>query len=342
MEKLNQRNIKREGIDHLEGVLLKGSIEQVKLTEEYILPNQELIVSEAESFRVAIDKRIKGSREDAAHHHSNEYPVGRCQEINTAVLEDIIANINNPSLASMRVLRKFVKEGGIIRRAWCIKDATFQNAIQIGNAVLDVANDTADKTEPPVVFIPDIRESDYRTIATIENYADVAEEYWGARVYPNIYLPALAPLDPVILRKPLYYDGDTKKPTGMDGLFLDGNQISIASLNLALQDEHGRRFDLTRKFLTDSRYSSRRLPKIAYEKMLEDERFAILSKQTGREFFVTDDADATLAYIDSYYHAAVDPDDLHKQINGMLHVGRLLSQRPLAVFPSSAEDPVTD
>ncbi|MCU0678483.1 MAG: hypothetical protein MUF19_02775 [Candidatus Pacebacteria bacterium] len=339
MEHLNKRNIEREGIADLEHVLLRGSGEQIRLTEEYILPNIELIVAEAETFRQVVDKKLKGSKEDTSHQYSDVYPIGRCQEINAAVNEDIMNNLNNPALSSMRVLRKFVKAGGTIRKAWCIKDSSsFHNAILIGNAVLDVANDTVDKDQPSVTFTPDIRESGYKTIATIEQYADIAEQYWGYKVYPNIYLPALAPLYPVIFRKKLYHHADTSKPSEMDGLFLDGNQMALSSLNIALSDEHGRPFDLTRNFLTNSKYSSRRLPKVAYSQMLDDSRFAVLSRETGREFFVTDDSASTMEYLDNHYHNDLSPEEYSERIKGMVQVGKLLSSRPIAVFPSSAVD----
>jgi hypothetical protein len=85
-----------------------------------------------------------------------------------------------------------------LKKIWAIKDdRCFNNAIQAGSWIIDVANDTSDTSKPPVV-INRIENSAMRNPQNHADFCSVIERYWNVKCYPNIYYPTLSPFFPVI------------------------------------------------------------------------------------------------------------------------------------------------
>jgi len=340
-EKLLKRNEERAGVYRFEGSLLPME-KQRGLCEEFLAPHTEEIAADLLTLRAKADEEIQQKEKSNPTEYTSPYPVGRCLEITEAVFSDIVANIDNPTFVGVRALRKFIKEGGMVRVVWTIQDGThFQNAIQAGSYLLNVAGRTVEGTK----YLADVsihenpKADGFETIRTIERFAEVAEEYWHCRVYPNIYMPAIAPMFPVLLRKPLHRRNEPNQQYDKDGLFLSGGTRALFSINFALRDEHGFLFEPTHDFLFNSKYTDRRLPKEAYEGLLDNRYLQFLHKHTGKEFSVSDDPDAAKEYLQAHYHG--DPETWNEtleKIGEMLKLGKKLDTYPLAIFPRSAQD----
>lgn len=125
---------------------------------------------------------------------SHKYPIGYCSWIRDCVFRVLESSIPN--------LNDFIPEcfpGSVkLRKIWTIKQNNcFNNAIQAGSWIIDVANDTSDTRKPPVV-IERIEDSGMRNPKNHADFCTVIEKYWGAQCYPNIYYPTLSPFFPVI------------------------------------------------------------------------------------------------------------------------------------------------
>jgi hypothetical protein len=338
-ERLNKRNIRREGIKGFDTIPVRLSEQQDNLVESYIVPSQEALIEDVSRLREEVDREAVLRVNANLTSFSSPYPVGRCLEITRKVLSQMTSQLDNPDNIGLKGLRKFVKEGGVVRPVWAIQNKKyFQNAIQIGTAVLDVANDTVDPAKKKIVFHRTLQEGGFETINTISRFADVAEQYWGCRAYPNIYIPSLAPLFPVLIRKKLYADKHPLQQLDRDGLFFEGGQEGIATLNVYSHAEEDRPFVLTRDFLFNSSYSHRRLPKVAYEALLNSSWLQHLSKVTGRELFVSDDPEKAKEYLDSYYGQVDDWGDFNRRMRGILAVEDSFNDKAVVIFPRGAKD----
>lgn len=340
IKELIPRNISRENLTHLDRVLTRPSSKQIELTNEYITPNIEAILSDLRILRTQADKAVKNSPDDKDNNYSSPYPVGRCLEITEHVYNSLIESLNNPSLHGVHFIRKFIKEGGLIKRVWVIQDEHFfQNAIQLGASILDVAMDTFDPKKDPVKISESAKFGGYETITSIEKLADAMEIYWGGRVYPNIYIPALGATFPLLHRKRLKYKDHPNKQIDIDGLFLSGGQEGVFNVNLAIPTENGDFFGLTEEFLFKSKYSGRRLPKESYEALLDSPLFKHLSKNTGGEVFISDDPERAREYLNATFYKS--PENYHKinsRVQFASHINNLIGKKPIATFSSKAKD----
>jgi hypothetical protein len=174
----------------------------------------------------------------------DEYPVGLCGVIRDkvfAALEGLFDGEFEQAFPGIFQLGEFVNDGGIFKKVSGIQwKQYFQNVIQAGGWILDVANDTVDIQKPPICLLP-IEESGFENNDDMELNADVMESYWGYDVYPNIYFPGLATVFPLLAVN-------------------DGGVLTIPVLNesmiaaLVLSD-----FDSAEKFLMSSKYSGKRI-----------------------------------------------------------------------------------
>ena len=134
--------------------------------------------------------------------YGDPYPYGYCREITLDVLARLKHRIRQPSTATCRALHAFFAAGGEGRCVWGIlRGKYFQTALQIGDLYVDVANDTVVPTKPKVEILP-MAEAGLEAVRDAWHFADVAERYWGMRVYTNHALPSLAPVVPMIGVKP--------------------------------------------------------------------------------------------------------------------------------------------
>lgn len=240
--------------------IVAPSEEQKRLTAEWLLPYQEAIVSDVTGIRKTVDIALRKDPEIRAGDRfwHKTYPEGRCGEIRDQVLKMMQTEMLDRSKPGLQALKNFVRQGGLVKKFWGIDNGKyFQNAIQVGDAILDVANDTVDRTKPPVVFYPHLSEAPIKNIETIIEFAKIAETYWEADIYPNIYFPRLAPVFPIVSIRPPR--GNMRSHT----LHLEGDaaHLLIPSARTA-QDNH--MFGLSSDFIFNSPYREKRLP----EKML--------------------------------------------------------------------------
>lgn len=126
------------------------------------------------------------------------YPVGRCEEITTAVRQRLMKRIATPQTRAERALNAFRQQGGLIRPIWgALRGRYFQNATQVGYLYVDVANDTVNITKSKVEILP-LSDSGIESIRDIQHFSNIAKLYWQADIFANFAAPTLAPLLPMI------------------------------------------------------------------------------------------------------------------------------------------------
>ncbi len=130
------------------------------------------------------------------------YPYGRCEEITRDLFARLAQRLARPAGPVEQALHGFVARGGQIRTVWgVLRDQYFQNAIQVGGLYVDVSNDTVVVTKPKVEILP-IEQSGLVCVRDIAHFRNAAGLYWGATLYANHLVPALAPLLPIDLGQP--------------------------------------------------------------------------------------------------------------------------------------------
>ncbi|MDR3547723.1 MAG: hypothetical protein P4M11_05570 [Candidatus Pacebacteria bacterium] len=246
--------------------MIPANDEQVRLTETWILPHEELILKDLRAIRREVDDMFSEDPEMMEHMNGlkKEYPYGQCKPIRDEVFERMKISMLDTSRPGMQKLRGFVEEGGIVQPFWGIDSGKyFQNAIQVGNGILDVANDTVFIAKEPVVFHPELATAPIKPIKNFTEYAQIEERYWDHDVYPNIYLPELAPVFPIISIEL------ARRTTGgyMQLLMLQTDIADLQFKNLFAELE-GRLFGLSSAFLFKSDFSQKRLPEAVLDSLL--------------------------------------------------------------------------
>lgn len=128
------------------------------------------------------------------------YPLGRCKEIRDAVFVELQTRLQQPQIAGtgLALIQDAMKKGAVIKKIWGdLRGVYFQNAMTLGNWYLDVSNDTVNPNKPRVEVLP-LAESGFADISSFEQFIQVAQFYWGVKVYRNDICPALAPFMPLI------------------------------------------------------------------------------------------------------------------------------------------------
>lgn len=277
LEKANERNIKpyRKSSANLDNYshLLEVDEKQRNLTEKWILPHIESILRDLGVVRARVDKTLERSRPALDRRRMKDkkpYPVGMCQQIRDAVYKDMLGSAGmNKDFHGLQMIRHFIREGGIVQPFWGIDQGKFfQNAIQLGTSILDVANDTVDPKKPKIVFHPDMKTAPIQKIISIEDLAEVMESYWAEDIYPNIYFPNLAPFFPMISVKKIT-DPETKKmirfielPRQPFDKFRTRNATELTPVNTPNGEMvFGEANVYSREFIFNSKFSKKRLPK---------------------------------------------------------------------------------
>ncbi len=298
MERSMWRNIVKNSDSHLESRLIIPDETQKGLTERWVLPYQEAIVEDVAGIRKEVDRDLLKDPEirAAMRFWDRKYPEGMCGDITVAVIEKLHGQMHDRSQPGLQALKNFVRQGGVMHGFWGVdKGVYFQNAIQIGNAILDVANDTVDRTKPPVVFHPHIDSAPIKNIEDFTEFATVAESYWKADVYPNIYFPHLAPVFPAVSIIP---------PRG--GMQDEWLQLETDPLNLVFQNATTLRdnhmFGLSSDFIFKSPYSEKRLPEAMLSALFESALVKrIQAQRPGGMFDLTADPDKAKEVIQSFH-----------------------------------------
>lgn len=176
--------------------IVDPSSKQSKLSEDILTPNIEDIELFLYEVREAVDEEIG---------YPENYPIGECFHIVQKALSVIAEDNRVPGLGE-KAITNFMESGGTLRQVWgAYDDRCFQNMIQAGDYFFDIANDTIEGVDVPVV-IRTVKSATYKNVDTIDKFIEIAEKYWEVDVYPNVYFPEIAPTHPLIL---VYKDGRT-------------------------------------------------------------------------------------------------------------------------------------
>ncbi len=235
------------------------STHQKALTEKCILPNIDTILYDLIAIRKDIvDEKLKKDPKvlNLLTYWKKEYPIGLCAEIRNEMLNQIFDPANALRYSGIKIIMDFVREGGMVIPFWGVdKDLYFENAILIGDSVLDVANDTVYIYKNPVEFYPSLETSPLKIIQSFDKVAEIAEKYWNYEIYPNIYFPHLAPAFPIIAIVKAHRAGGF-----VNGLIVMGDFVDLHTRNLNTISD-GYLWGLAYNFLHKSDYSKKRLPR---------------------------------------------------------------------------------
>lgn len=175
---------------------------QVALTARHLLPIRKALFQYLMAMRLEIDRVLAPQ---CPPQMGKAYPLGRCLEISMVAFQELERRIAAPAHPVEQVLARFTRQGGIVKSIWgALRGRFFQNAMQFGSLYVDVANDTVTITKPKVEIMP-MAESGIVAVRDVAHFAEIAGIYLGARVYPNILVPSLAPLLPMIVEVPGYF-----------------------------------------------------------------------------------------------------------------------------------------
>ncbi len=264
-------------IPHMDGLIDAVSTDQRKLTEEFILPYKDFIVEDFKELRERADRELKKTKKAKENiRDGKKYPIGLCRNIRDEVYEMMLGELHNRHMQGLKSLKTFVRKGGAISKFWAIdSDKYFQNAIQIGSAVIDVANDTVDKSKEPIIFYDDVLDAPFEAISDFVQFANVVEQYWGRKVYPNIYLPELALVAPMMVLAPSSDENYVVLELETQGMW------HLLFLNMYAHNK-GRLHQKAYDFIFNSKYSDRRLPKVVVDKLFNRFRHDAQKNQSFR------------------------------------------------------------
>lgn len=220
---------------------------QGKLTRKYLDPSM-LLACAREARReadAAFVRRTAGESHDDSYggelSHPDTYPIGYCHWIRDRVW---------PQLSADPLIKNLRRQGLTWKKVFFIQDESyFQNAIQCGDVLLDVAHNTIEGNDEPVVITP-LADLSYENLDGWPRYASIAEKYYNLRLYPNFYFPLAFPLAPFLA---LRASGRLELLIQQDMLFL-----------LDLSDRWAR----GKALLADAAWMDRTLPPV-YETLLE-------------------------------------------------------------------------
>lgn len=165
------------------------------LTARFLLPAAEVLEELFLDLRAETDRELGPGM---ALRYGKPYPLGCCREITQDVLERLGVALAKPDYSGARALRAFLAAGGAGRCVWgVLRSRYFQTALQFGGLYVDVANDTVTVTKPKVEILP-LEEAGLEAVRGAQHFAEIANTYWGMRIFANHALPSLAPLLPML------------------------------------------------------------------------------------------------------------------------------------------------
>lgn len=212
---------------------IRRNARQAALSARWLACRREEILGLAHRARDAADRHLARTR--------RHYPRECCEEIRDTVWQHLE---RTPDIARLRGL------GLDWRRVFFIDEGSeCQNAIQLGDWLLDVAGDACGDGDEAVTFRP-LNEVAYENLDTWPRYLEVMERKCDARAVPNREFPLLFPLAPVYLVR------ETRPP----------ELLVHQDLVFRLDFEDG--WTRARSLLEDDRFMSRSLPESA-RRMIE-------------------------------------------------------------------------
>ena len=163
-----------------------------------------------------------------------DYPIGFCQSIRDGLFDQFIQLEN---------IKQLKQQGVIVKKVYIIlDDRYFQNAIQLGNLLIDVANDTANPNEARIYYKA-FDEITYSNFYSYDKYFRIAEKYLNLKFYPNRLLPQISDIYPVF----------SLSADGICSLFLHQEIILYKdiSLNFKLSEDFKQSTYLKNRILPD-------------------------------------------------------------------------------------------
>lgn len=164
-------------------------------TRRRLLPNIAAIVERLTLHRAAVDdaffaQRATRSADTAAtagEASLANYPVGYCDAIRDRVFERLLGD---------PVFRSQTGSDVILKKVFVLlKGRYFQNAMQLGNLYVDVANDTV-FVEKPKIEWAHINDVDFENADDWRTVAAVGRRYYTVELYPNFLFPLAFPSAP--------------------------------------------------------------------------------------------------------------------------------------------------
>jgi hypothetical protein len=168
------------------------------------------------------------------------YPIGFCREIRDRVWERALADPAFRALVGGEVILKKVFV--------LLKGQYFQNAVQLGNLYVDVANDTVWIDKPKLEWAP-VTEVVFENADTWPRFNDVARRYLQVELYPNRLFPLGFPAAPFF----------AIRPSGRIDLFFAQDILFLKDVAEGMRRAH--------EVLVDATFTTRRLPR-AYEELV--------------------------------------------------------------------------
>ena len=219
------------------------SKEQKELTQKYILPIIDelmdlIILSRKEFDREYLALNSSDSGLGSAMYGEidiNHYPIGHCSIIRDGVFEKI---------SKSAMVEDLLEKGVLFKHLFVILDANYtQNAIQLGNLFIDVANDTVNPKKE-AVYCEAIEDIDFENLDDYQSYYEMVESYLNIKLYPNRYIPQIADIFPMI------------------ALDCEGQCSLFMHQEIILYKDISQNFALARGFRESNSFQDRALPEL--------------------------------------------------------------------------------
>jgi hypothetical protein len=174
---------------------MRRASDQEAPTRQRLLPNIAAIVERLTFHRAVVDEAFFAKRATRSANTSatageaslTNYPIGYCGAIRDRVFERLLNDSAFRSLAGSDVVLKKVFV--------LLKGRYFQNAMQLGNLYVDVANDTV-FVEKPKIEWAHIDDVDFENADDWRAVAAVGKRYYQVDLYPNLLFPLAFPSAP--------------------------------------------------------------------------------------------------------------------------------------------------
>ncbi len=253
---------------------LRARPDQEAPTRRRLLPQIDAILDRLRAHRAAVDEAFAkkraalGARAAAADYGVAgeallaKYPIGFCNAIRDQVFERLLADREFHALIGPDVVLKKIFV--------LLKGRYFQNALQLGNLYVDVANDTVFVEKPKLEWAR-IEEVDYQNADDWPAVAEVGRRYYQVELYPNFLFPLAFPAVPWF----------AIRASGRIDFFQAQNFVFLKDLGDGLRR--------ARALLDDPAFATRALPE-PYRALLERACGANLHAAFPLEFSPTDAA----------------------------------------------------
>ncbi|HLC52954.1 MAG TPA: hypothetical protein VJK03_00265 [Candidatus Nanoarchaeia archaeon] len=191
------------------------AIEQKQACKELLHPHIDDLQAVVEIAREDVDRKLvphflhkaSGVRYDHSYKHPYMYPEGFCNEIAKGVLSRLEISLKRDAHEpAVQAIARLQDLGMPLHKVFGIitlpHGRFFQNALQIGDRIIDCGFDTGEKPKQKVV-IWDTESGIFSGIKSYQRHAAVAQEYWMQRICPTArYFPLAAPFFPYLAVSP--------------------------------------------------------------------------------------------------------------------------------------------